>query len=293
LNISSAAVELGMSQPAASLQLKRLEEEFKIQFYTRNNSGVSLTPEGQAFLDAVRPILVELDKVDQAFRAKNERPSAKPFVVGSSDTLLATVLPRILLEFKRRRPDVDLLVETTNSQHMSELVQEKRVEVAVITTPYGLSDCECEPYIEHEAVVFTTPDNALADRTLSLAELARIPLVVRRDSAVIVELERMGYSLTFAAQFSAIEAVKTAVRGGMGAGILFRSRLEPELARGEVKIIDVPDMASIKLKSFIIYAKRPRLSDNAREFLEILRDSRDWPKTYRSKSPAPLSKGKR
>jgi len=273
LNISSAAVELGMSQPTASLQLKRLEQECKVQLYKRHTSGVLLTPEGEALLEAVRPILVELDRVERAFKAKDSR-AAGPFVVGSSNTLSATVLPRILLEFKRRRPEIDLLVESAASREMGKLVQDRKVEVALITTPHDLSDCVCEPYIEHEAVVFTTPGNALCGRTLSLEELARIPLVVRRPSTTVTQLERKGYILKFAAQFSAIEAVKTAVRGGMGAGLLFRSRLEAELASGEFSIVDVPDLRSVKLKSFIIYGKQRRLSANAREFLEILKDCR-------------------
>jgi hypothetical protein len=47
-----------------------------------------------------------------------------------------------------------------------------------------------------------------------------------------------------------------------------------ELARGEVSVIDVPELRSIKLKSFIIYGRQSRLSDNAREFLEILKECR-------------------
>lgn len=273
LNISSAAAELGISQPSASLQLKQLEQECKVPLYTRHAGGVTLTPDGEAFLEAVRPILSEIDRIDRAFKAQ-PRSDGLPFVVGSSNTLSATVLPRILLEFKRRQPDVDLIVESATSLEMGKLVQARQVEIALITTPYDLSDCECAPYIEHEAVVFTMPDSALARRTLSLDELTRIPLVVRRDSATVTQLKRKGYSLKFAAQFSAIEAVKTAVRGGMGAGLLFRSRLEGELARGEVSIVDVPELRSVTLKSFIIYAKQPALSDNAREFLEILEEYR-------------------
>jgi DNA-binding transcriptional LysR family regulator len=169
---------------------------------------------------------------------------------------------------------VNLLVETTDSHRMGNLVQKRRVEVALVTTPCELPGCECEPYLEHEAVAFAAPENPLCRKTLSLQDLVRIPLVVRRGSSTVSELERRGYTLKFAAQFSAIEAVKTAVRGGMGVGLLFRSRLESELAHGEVTIIDVPELRSIKLKSYIVYGKRPRQSANVLKFLQILREYR-------------------
>lgn len=275
LNITNAALELGMSQPAVSSQLKQLERECGVQFYVRNNHGVELTRSGIDFLDAVRPILAQLDRVDMEFRSKPEIHSAPPFVVGGSNTLSATLLSEILVAFNRRNPNVNLLVETSDSRRMEILVQTRKVEVALITLPSYLPGCECEPYMEHEAAAFVPPDSPLRDKTLTLEELAAFPLVVRRGSSTVTELRRRGLRLKFAAQFSAIEAVKTAVRGGMGVGLLFRSRLESEIARGEVCLIDVPGLKSITLKSFIIYGKRPRLSVNAQKFIELLREQRE------------------
>lgn len=274
LNISNAAIELGISQPAVSSQIKKLERECGVRFYVRNNHGVALTEQGREFLDSVRAILSQLDDMDMEFKARRDRPGSSPFVVGGSNTLSATVLPEIVVAFKRRNPNVNLMVETSDSQRIEGLVQAQRVEVALVTAPSELPGCACEPYMEYEAVAFAAPDNPLCEGTLSIGELVRFPLVVRRGSSTVTELERRGYKLQFAAQFTAIEAVKTAVRGGLGVGLLFRSRLDSELERGELRLIDVPDLKSIKLKSFIIYGKQARLSENARKFLAILREQR-------------------
>jgi DNA-binding transcriptional LysR family regulator len=269
LNITSAATELGISQPAASLQLKQLEKECGVQLYTRNNRGVELTRQGHALLGVIKLILTQLDKVDKELRAERRQIGSRTFVVGSSNTLSATVLPEILVEFSRLNPTVNLVVETADSRHMGEMVRNGTVEAALITSPADLPGCACEPYMVHEAVAFVPPDNPLCRKTLTLQELCRIPLVVRHGSSTVKELRRRGYELNFAAQFGAIEAVKTAVRGGMGVGVLFRSRLESELARGELKVIDVAEFRSIVLQSFVVY-KRSRPSSNARKFLDLL-----------------------
>lgn len=73
LNVTKAASELRMSQPAASLQLKRLEQEFGTKFYSTSNRGMKLTQQGRAFLDSIRPLLVKLDAIDARFKAAKGR----------------------------------------------------------------------------------------------------------------------------------------------------------------------------------------------------------------------------
>src|SRR5690348_15423942 len=99
LNITSAATELGISQPAASLQLKQLEKECGVQLYVRNNRGVELTRQGYALLDVVKSILDQLEKVDRELKGDRHQSGNRTFVVGSSNTLSATVLPELLVEF--------------------------------------------------------------------------------------------------------------------------------------------------------------------------------------------------
>lgn len=270
LNMTSAAKELGTSQPTVSLQLKQLETECGLQFYVRDNHGVQLTQEGMAFLGAIQPILSQLEKIDLEFKKGRQNQASRAFIVGGSNTLSATVLPELVVEFSRKNPKVKLLVETGDSDTIASLVENRKVEIGIVTKPSQISGCACEPYLEHEAVAFVPPDHPLLGRTLTLEEFCKIRLVIRRGSSTISELERLGYRPRIGVQFGAIEAVKTAVAGGMGVGLLFRSRLESELRMGRFGIVDVPELKSVKLKSFIIFSKRPRLSANARKFLEVL-----------------------
>jgi DNA-binding transcriptional LysR family regulator len=92
LNVTSAARELRMSQPAVSLQLKRLEQEFSAKFYNTSNRGMKLTQQGRAFLDSVRPLIAELDEIDARFKAPGGARQSKGLTVGGNNTLSVTVL---------------------------------------------------------------------------------------------------------------------------------------------------------------------------------------------------------
>jgi DNA-binding transcriptional LysR family regulator len=271
LNITSAAHELHMSQPAVSSQLKSLEQEYGAKFYKRNNHGMEITGQGQEFLDALRPVLAQVDALEARFKIGRARDKSAVLLLGGSNTLSVTVLPEILVDFRKRHPEIRLVVETSHSRVMETRVQNAEIEIALITAPNYLPTCKYEPYIEHQAVAFVPPNHPLANRPVSLESLVNQPLVVRRGSTSVRELARRGYSLNIAAEFDAPEAVKSAVLGGLGIGVLFRSRVDPEIHRGEVAELEVPALNEITTRSFIIYGKHRPLSSAAKEFLQTLR----------------------
>jgi LysR family transcriptional regulator, low CO2-responsive transcriptional regulator len=71
LNITRASKELHMSQPAVSQQLKILERQFARRLIVRTHHGVKLTEQGRVFLDAVRPIIAQADRIEIDFRIKS------------------------------------------------------------------------------------------------------------------------------------------------------------------------------------------------------------------------------
>jgi DNA-binding transcriptional LysR family regulator len=71
LNITRASKELHMSQPAVSQQLKFLERQFRERLLVRTRQGVKLTEQGRAFLNAVRPIIAQADKIESTFMVKS------------------------------------------------------------------------------------------------------------------------------------------------------------------------------------------------------------------------------
>ena len=67
-NITSAAHEMHISQPSISKQLKALQEGYGLKLYTRGVQGIKLTDEGRQFLDAVRPILFQIDDLEKTIK---------------------------------------------------------------------------------------------------------------------------------------------------------------------------------------------------------------------------------
>ena len=100
------------------------------------------------------------------------------------------------------------------------------------------------------------------------------PLVARKESAFIEALRRQGYQPNLSLQFIAPDAVKAAVLRGLGVGLLFKARIEPEIERGDFRMIEVPELKELTQKAFIMYSKRRPLSPLAQDFIETLHDMR-------------------
>ncbi|RUM27212.1 LysR family transcriptional regulator [Rhizobium vallis] len=73
-SFSSAAARLGLTQPAVSYQIRRLEEQFGVSLLHRRHRGVELTAEGERLLDVAAKAVGDIDALARSFRLEAQRP---------------------------------------------------------------------------------------------------------------------------------------------------------------------------------------------------------------------------
>jgi DNA-binding transcriptional LysR family regulator len=269
LNITKASEILHVSQPSVSQQLKLLEEEFGARFFARLSQGVELTYEGKQFLEAIRPILTQAEFVEKTFkRNPNQGMLLK---IGGSNNVSVGVLPQLLMTFKQSHPLVQFILETNDSSVIERRVLNSEVEIGLITNPSYRPEIVYEPYEEMQVVAFCLPINPVAGKTLSLRELAQLPLVVRSGGRIEHALRSHRQPVNISVRCEASAAVKAAVGLGMGVGILYRNAVANRVANGTLKLIDVPELKEMGVRSFLIYNRRKPIAPMAGEFLEMLR----------------------
>jgi DNA-binding transcriptional LysR family regulator len=279
LNITKASATLHISQPSVSQQLRLLEEEFETKFFLRLNQGVELTPEGQKFLAAIRPIVAQAEIVEKTFKNNRKTNKAAHLMLGGSHNVSVNVLPKLLMAFKKTHPLVQFDLETGDSRVIERRLLNSELEIALITNPSYNPEIVYEPYEEVEVVAFCLPANPIVGKTLSLKELVACPLVMRSGGRIEKVLMSQGCKVNIAVRCQAGEAVKAAVRMGMGIGILYRNAIAGRLAAGNLKLINVPELKQMRFNSFAIYKRRKPLALMAQEFLHILREKGNAVKT--------------
>jgi DNA-binding transcriptional LysR family regulator len=276
MNITKASAALHISQPSVSQQLKLLEEEFGTKFLIRLNQGVELTSEGEEFFNGIRTLLVEAENLEKRFKGSPTLDTV-PLIVGGSHNVSINVLPKLLMSFKTCHPSVQVVLETNESPIIENRLIASEVEIALITNPSYRAEVIYEPYEEMELVAFCLPSSPLVRKKLTLRELSECPLVLRRGGRLEKALMNLGYKMNIALQCEVSGAVKAAVRMGMGVGILYRTAVASRVAKGNLKVINVPELKQLGIKSFVVYDKRKPLAPMAQEFLQILREKRTPP----------------
>jgi DNA-binding transcriptional LysR family regulator len=274
LSVTRASQELHMSQPAVSQQLKLLEQQCETRFVVRVGQGVELTERGRAFLDAIRPIVAQVEEVESTFKVNSNEKKSSFLTVGGSGSHAVIVLPEILRAFKKNHPWVQFTLESNDSGTLEQRVLNAEVEIALINHPSDFDQIAYEPYREMEIVAFALAASPFVRKKITLTELVQIPLVVRRRSTTLGGLLRQGYKPNIAVQCEVSEAVEAAVQRELGVGILYRETIEPDLRNRDLKILHVPELEKIKTKSFIIYNRCKPLSGVAQDFLHALRESK-------------------
>ena len=130
LHFGRAADRLNMSQPPLSQQIRLLERELDTSLFDRSTRRVSLTDAG-AFLypEAVR-LLAEADRVDRLMDQRRHG-QAGTLRVGFVDSAAYEVMPRVLSEYRRRRPRVDYELHTMSSDEQVEALRAGRIDLGI------------------------------------------------------------------------------------------------------------------------------------------------------------------
>jgi DNA-binding transcriptional LysR family regulator len=280
LNFRKAAEKLHISQPSVFVQFKNLEQEYDLQLYRRKGRAIELTHSGELFVRYAKAILSQVEDFEQRFRGNGKDKKPAILRIGASYGPSIAFLPRLLAAFRADHPDVHVSLRTQNSRTIEEMVLNSDIDLGVIANPPSSVLIQYEQCRRGKIVAFASP-RYFKSKRLTLTELARSPLVfstegVPGEKSELIPNIFQKHKLTpnVVMHCDSPEAAKATVKMGAGIGILNREVLEPELGRGDLKTIRVPEL-ELTSYNFVIYHKNRALSTQANMFLRLLRNSND------------------
>jgi DNA-binding transcriptional LysR family regulator len=180
LNFTRAAQRLGIRQPSLSAQIKQLERELGTQFFRRLTRGLELTDTGKSFLDEARRILdhVARAKIDIERRARGELGQLK--IGFANGTSLNARVPRIVLEYFRKFPDVVLSPDQGTTAALVRRVRLGDIDLAFVRPPLIDEPALALESVDEEDVV------AVLSRIHPLAGASSLPLAALSHDVFIL-----------------------------------------------------------------------------------------------------------
>lgn len=241
-SFSEAARHLGLSQPAVTFQVQRLERELGVRLLNRGEGRVTVTTAGQAFLDFAESTTRNEDRLRRRLQ-QLEESVAGPLVLGGSTVPGEYVLPRLLGEFCARHPAVIPEVRIGATADVIDWVQRGVVQVGFAGAMPEDSRLRAVAFAEDELILVVPPDHAWARvRSLALEDLAGERILVREAGSgsmrlALELLSQAGVLLSPRGEpsFGSTQAVLTAVQAGFGAAFVSRLAAGAILQTGALK----------------------------------------------------------
>jgi len=276
-SFSRAAEALFLTQPTVSEHVRALEEDLGVQLLDRLGRGAAPTPAGTLLLGYACRILVLMREARQAVDRFQGRLLGE-LIVGGSTIPGEYILPALIGQFKTKYPDISISLRVGSSQQISEWVEEGRVEIGVVGARPSSRVLVARELMADQMVIVVPPEHPWTRReSVTLADIRAEPLVLReRGSGTREALERAlaeaGTDLAafrVAGEMGSTQAVKQAVRAGIGVTLLSRLAVEDECRARLLVCVRVPDLDVRRSFHLVTHRDRSR-SPLAQAFLEFI-----------------------
>ena len=246
-SFSQAADQLGVTQPAVSLQIRSLEQRVGQQLLDRSGRRVEPTEAGlRLYRGAQRLIALEQQLLaDLGEEAEGELKGR--LEIGASTGPGGSVLPVVLGEFQQLHPLVHVALTVSDTHTVVEQVGRRELELGIVGVAGRHRGVTFEPFYRDEVVLAVPAGHARAGKAMTLEELKAEPLVLMQEGAGIrqmidEELRELGLrlrDLNVKLELGLQESARAAVLGGFGATFISRIAIEGDLAAGALAIARV------------------------------------------------------
>ena len=274
-SVTRAAEEVHLTQPAVSIQIKRLEAKVGMPLIEHIGKELHLTVAGEEVFEASRDVLERLHDLETSLNdLRGEVAGPLNIHVVSSGKYF---MPHLLGSFVRRYPKVEPRLQITNRASLLASLAKNQSDLYIMgQPPEGVSVTEY-PFLENILVVVARPDHPLAGKKrIPLQRIAKERFVGRESgSGTRKAVEKLfhdkGLNMSAYIELDSAEGIKQGVMAGLGIGVLSKHSLRLELDAGELVVLDVSGFP-LRRRWYVSHREGKRLSRAALLFLQYLQE---------------------
>lgn len=239
-SITQTAQRFFISQQALSFSLKKLEEEFDTIFLSRSNHGVTLTAEGNAFLQKARLILDKYNELKEEFLYQSFSNSQEEVIQGklqilSHSRVLEPLLLDIFEKYNRKYPQIQITLEEQENVEIIESIAQNNGDFGIIFVPepmlkdnilkdYHLPEnIKIETLFSDDFIVCCNNLHPLSQQSnLTFDSFTNIPTVQFDTNAVVKSINSSAYDTTASHQYYSnnVSFHKAMIRRGLAVSVI-------------------------------------------------------------------------
>jgi DNA-binding transcriptional LysR family regulator len=244
-SFNKAAIELSLTAPAISMQIKELESDMGVMLFARVGRRVELTTAGEYFLVYAKRIIETMRDAETTL-TRFQGKEGGVLKIGLVSTA-KYFLPQLLSRFKEDHIGVRIKLEVRNRDQMVALLRDGEIDLAIMgRTPSDL-DTRIEVFAAHPHAFIASPDHPLARREgISPIALNQEELIVREEGSgtrAIMErfLNERNLSPRVSMEMSSNESIKQAVMADLGISFVSLHTVGLEVQTNKLVVLDIDE----------------------------------------------------
>ncbi|KHF41602.1 LysR family transcriptional regulator [Halalkalibacter okhensis] len=270
-SFSAASFEISTSQSTLSNQIKKLEDELGVKLFKRHARYVSLTPAGEEFLIHVQKVLSEIEKSKETIQQYTNFEKGQVHI-GALPYISHLGLDKIITNFIKTHPGIDIRVYTGDSDDSLTNMREKRINVAFINAPYSSDyDIDFYPLVKDRIAIIVSKANPLSNEEMvDLRDFSEEQFLMINSSHdfrldLINACNESGFEPNILLNGASMHMVKNFVEEGIGVALM-GYRLAQSISNPNISII--PIKQTVERTTGIAVPKYKKLPLATRLFLD-------------------------
>jgi DNA-binding transcriptional LysR family regulator len=244
-NISKAAKELYISQPAISKSIQKLEDSVGCRLFSRSSRGVVLTDEGKLLYEHVSSAFETLTIGEEKLKRSIEL-GVGHLSIGVSSTLCKYLLLPYLKEFIRQNPHISISISCQSTNETLKLLEDNKIDIGLIGKPESLKNIHFDFLEEIEDVFVATKDylrnlharGVHKDQILSSATLMLLDKNNMTRQYIDDYLQDSQIQVKDSIDISNMDLLIDFARIGVGVACVIKSFVKDDLASGA--LLEIP-----------------------------------------------------
>jgi len=272
LSISKVAEAMHLSQPAISIQLKKLQEQFDIPLTEVIGRQLYVTDFGKEILEVSLDILDRVNLIEETTNKYKGLISGRLQIAAVSTGKY--VIPYFLTSFASAHPQVDIAVDVTNKNLVVNSLSNNETDFALVSVMPDLSLDKIK-LMDNVLQLVVGPQFYHLGAKIKSGELQELPLILReKGSATRMAMENYLTKKKITNYKSMVltsnEAVKQAVMAGLGVSIMPLIGLRDQLKLDLLRCVQCPNLP-IHTQWNLVWSKGKQFSPAANAFVEHLK----------------------
>lgn len=274
-NISKAAKELYISQPAISKSIQKLEDSVGVRLFDRSSRGVTLTSEGELLYSHVKSAFETLSLGEEKLR-RSIALGVGHLSIGVSSTLCKYILLPYLKDFIKKYPHINISISCHSTNQTLALLEDGKLDVGLIGKPENSKNIDFYCLREIEDIFVATddylhilklrgiePDQILQNSTLMLLDKENMTRQYIDDY-----FQSNHITIQDTIEVSNMDLLIEMSKISLGVGCVIRDFVKEELETGILKEIPL-GIPIHKREIGFAYNQNVRVSNSLEHFIEF------------------------